>query len=59
MSLDKAIKYGKEKRQEYRGSKSFDVTCRNHNSCAVCTDNRLYSIKRDMEKAHDMENGQR
>ena len=26
MSLDKAINYGKEKRKEYKGSKSIDKT---------------------------------
>jgi len=30
MSLDKAIKYGKEKRKKYYGAKAVDHTCRNH-----------------------------
>lgn len=29
MSLDKAIKHGKEKRKQYRGCKSFDSWTRN------------------------------
>ena len=33
MSLDKAIKNGKEHRKECYGSKAFDCTCRNHGSC--------------------------
>ena len=28
MSLDKAIKHGKEKRKPYRGAKAVDKTCR-------------------------------
>ena len=30
MTLDKAIEHGKEHRKQYRGSKVFDRTCRNH-----------------------------
>ena len=40
MSLDKAIKSGKEHRKEYYGSKAFDCTCRNHGSCKWCEENR-------------------
>lgn len=40
MSLDKAIEHHKEHRKEYRGSKSFDPTCRNHGSCDWCRENR-------------------
>ena len=43
MSLDKAIKHGKEKRKEYRGSKRFDRSCRNHGRCSYCEDNRQHS----------------
>lgn len=47
MSLDKAIKYKKEKRAPYRGSKSFACSCRNHGSCSWCRRNRLYkNLKR-------------
>lgn len=45
MSLEKAIKFGKEKRKEYRGSKQFDATCRNHAGCPACEENRLYKFK--------------
>lgn len=41
MSLDKAIKHGKEKRKPYYGSKAFDRTCRNHQGCQRCESNRL------------------
>lgn len=40
MSLDKAIEYGKEYREQYHGSKSFDRTCRNHGGCPWCEENR-------------------
>jgi hypothetical protein len=33
MSLEKAIIHGKEHRKQYRGSKRFDCSCRNHGSC--------------------------
>lgn len=45
MSLDKAIKHGKEKRKPYRGSKAIDATCRNHGSCTYCRDNRTHKFK--------------
>ena len=43
MGLEKAIQYGKEYRQPYRGSKVWDSHCRNHNACSYCRDNRLHS----------------
>lgn len=42
MSLNKAIKYGKEKRKPYRNSKAVDKSCRNHGNCKWCEDNRTY-----------------
>lgn len=42
MSLDKAIRYGKEKRKQYIGAKKSDKWCRNHGRCDWCRDNRLY-----------------
>ena len=52
MSLDKAIESGKEHRKQYRGSKRFDKSCRNHGNhghgpgheCDWCKGNRLYGI---------------
>lgn len=55
MSLDKAIKSGKEKREEYRGAKAIDCTCRNHGSCAWCLGARLHSTKRQYGKLEDQE----
>lgn len=49
MSLDKAIKHGKEKRKPYRGSKQFDPACRNHGSCTYCRENRQHKM-RDKQK---------
>ena len=57
MSLDKAIKAGKEHRKPYRRSKAFDTSCRNHGSCNWCRDNRLHKHKRrfvfDIQDTHD------
>lgn len=46
MSLDKAIKYGKEKRKPYRGVKAIACGCRNHGSCEYCKENRLHKFKK-------------
>lgn len=46
MSLDKAIKYGKEKRQPYRRAKAIDPWCRNHGNCRWCEESRLYKNKK-------------
>lgn len=53
MSLDKAIKHGKEKRKPYRGSKSVDRSCRNHKSCPYCLGNRTANTKRKLQKDDD------
>jgi positive regulator of sigma E activity len=41
--LNKAIKFKKEFRKPFKGSKQFDVTCRNHGSCSYCESNRKHS----------------
>ena len=46
MSLDKAIKYGKEKRQPYRRAKAIDPWCRNHGNCRWCKEGRLHKNKK-------------
>lgn len=51
MSLDKAIRFGKEKRKKYRGSARFDYSCRHGGSCGYCKGNRLYSAKVALSKA--------
>ena len=45
MSLDKAIKYGKEKRKPYRNGKAVDPMCRNHGGCSWCEKGRLHKHK--------------
>lgn len=42
MSLDKAIKSGKEHRQQYRGAKAIDPWCKNHGKCVYCRLGRLH-----------------
>ena len=51
MSLDKAIKSGKEHRKPYRIPKSVDGTCCNHGSCPYCKGNRLYQRTKEEQKA--------
>jgi len=46
MSLDKAIKHGKEKRKRYRGSKAVDPSCRNHGGCPACESARQYRTEK-------------
>jgi len=43
MSLDKSIEHKKSKRKQYRGSKRFDQSCRNHGSCSYCRDSRTFN----------------
>lgn len=45
MSLDKAIKYGKEKRKPYKGAQRYFSSCRNHGSCPWCKRNRLFKFR--------------
>ena len=53
MSLDKAIKYGKEKRKPYTGSKAIDCSCRNHGTCDWCKGARLYQAERELERTEN------
>lgn len=56
MSLDQAIKHGKEKRKPYRGSKAVAPCCRNHGNCTYCQMKRerwrkvFREIEKDQEK---------
>ena len=56
MSLNKAIKHGKEKRKPYRGGKSVSRHCENHGGrrhqweCTWCKGNRTYQIKKERER---------
>ena len=53
MSLDKAIKYRKEKRKPYIGGKSIDPSCRNHGGCEWCHKNRIYKYLKKEEALKD------
>ena len=46
MSLEKAVKHGKEKRKGYYGSQAFDHSCRPHGGCPYCENNRKFSDKK-------------
>ena len=56
MALDKAIKYGKEKRKPYTGSKAVFGSCRNHGGCKWCEENRRHKFrdKHPAEKEEQM-----
>jgi len=41
MSLDKAIKYGKEKRKPRKLKRFAEKACHNHGRCEWCRGNRL------------------
>lgn len=56
MSLDKAIKYGKEKRVQYRRSLVFDRSCRNHGNCGYCKSNRTIQSQREKNRLDGQEN---
>ena len=49
MSLDKAIKHGKEHRRPYYGTKAADPWCRNHGRCWICKHSRMHK-ERIMEE---------
>jgi hypothetical protein len=50
MSFDKSIESGQEHRKEYRKSKRFDKTCRNHGSCSWCRSDKLYQFNKEVER---------
>ena len=54
MSLDKGIEAGKEKREQYRGAKAVDSTCRNHGGCGYCESNRQHKYNKILLIAQDI-----
>ena len=50
MSLDQAIKHGKEKRRPYHGAKARDPWCRNHGYCWICREDRLHKVRVSQEE---------
>lgn len=67
MSLEKSITHGREWRKPYRGSKSFDPSCRVHGGCPYCAGGRLHKkqkvvpadLAEQMEPAFGSETGER
>ena len=55
MSLEKAIRYGKEKRKRYYGSADFDHSCRPHGGCPYCENNRKFADKKARRRANKQE----
>jgi len=55
MSLEQAIKHGKEKRKRYYGAKACDAWCRNHGYCWICRRNRLHKRMVELLQAKDKE----
>ena len=53
MALDKSIKYNKEHRKPYYGSKVFCPSCRNHGGCPWCEENRKYKYLKKEQKFLD------
>lgn len=53
MSLDQAIKHGKEHRKPYRYAKAVDTSCRNHGDCPYCKSNRTIQKQKIQQKAKD------
>lgn len=50
MSLDKAIKHGREHRKPYYDGKRCCRECCNHGGCDYCRNARLHNEKRRIEK---------
>lgn len=53
MTLDKAIKYGKEKRKPYRGAKAVDRSCCNHGNDDWSKSDRLYKNTKRLQRMDD------
>ena len=53
MSLEQAIKHGKEKRKPYRGAKAVDGWCKNHGICWICRRNHLHKRMVEQIKSED------
>ena len=46
MAFDNDYPNRKDRRKEYRKSKAFDRTCRNHGSCKYCELNRTHNDRK-------------
>lgn len=60
MSLDKAIKHGKEKRKPYHGAKAMCSSCRNHGGDDYDLNDRVHKYRKGetsaQEQIKDFEN---
>jgi hypothetical protein len=57
MSLDKAIKYGKEHRNPYR---TASHACRVHGGCKICLGDRMYRTMKEKQRTeYDMKTTKR
>lgn len=54
MSFERAIEHGKEKRKQYRNSKRFDASCRNHGGCPACESNRKPKPKHNRDYSYNL-----
>jgi hypothetical protein len=50
MSLDKAVKHGKDHRRPFQGSARFDRSCRVGGSCEWCRRNRTVGFRRLLQR---------
>ncbi len=57
MSLDKAIKQGREHRKPWYGRREFDPCCRSHGGCPGCEKVRRIKAKRAELSAKEQESG--
>lgn len=53
MSLERAIRHGRERRRVYRKSAAFDRSCRPGGNCPWCRANRLWSRVRAERAARE------
>lgn len=51
MSFDKAIEHGKERKEYYKLCERIDKSCRCHGGCDYCLNNRMYNLKKQIERA--------
>ena len=54
MSFYKYYPNRKDHRKQYRDSRRFDATCKNHGSCSYCRDKRLYRYNKEIERTDNM-----
>lgn len=62
MSFYKFYPKRKDRRKQYRDSRAFDSSCKNHGSCPWCRSNRLYQYRKSIliarSKIKEYQNGE-